>query len=337
MNIREGIERVIRRQNLNEEEMTVCMREIMDGKATDAQIASFITALRMKGETVEEISGAVRVMREKCIKINPSSRVVLDTCGTGGDAQHTVNISTISAFVCAGAGITVAKHGNRSVSSKCGSADVLKELGVNIEAPPEIAERCLNEIGIAFIFAPLYHPAMKFAIGPRREIGIRTIFNILGPLTNPAGAKFQLLGVYDPSLTDTLAHVLKRFESTRAMVVHGDGLDEITITGITKVSELKEKKVLNYIIDPERFGFKRYPVSALKGGDPQENAKIMLRVLQGEDGPATHATLLNAGAGIMIGGLAEDMKEGIERAKESIKSGKALEKLKKLIELTGIK
>ncbi len=337
MNIKEGIEKVTGRQNLTEEEMIDCMREIMEGNATPAQIASFITALRMKGETVDEITGAVRVMREKCIRIKPTSEVILDTCGTGGDSQHTANISTISAFVAAGAGITVAKHGNRSVSSRCGSADVLKELNVNIETTPEVTERCLNEIGIAFIFAPLFHPAMKHAIGPRREIGIRTIFNILGPLTNPAGAKFQLLGVYDPSLTDILALVLERFESKRAMVVHGDGLDEITITGTTKVSELKDGRVLNYLIDPQKFGLKRYPVDSIKGGDPAENAKIMLSVLRGEEGPVTDATLLNAGAAIMIAGMASDMKEGIERARESIKSGKALEKLNKLIEFTNQK
>lgn len=334
MNIKDGIEKIIKHQNLNEQEMTECMREIMEGKATPAQIASFITALRMKGETVDEITGAANVMREKCIKIKSESSVVLDTCGTGGDSAGTVNISTISAFVVAGAGIAVAKHGNRSVSSKCGSADVLKELKVNIETKPEVAERCLNEIGITFIFAPLFHPAMKHAIGPRREIGIRTIFNILGPLTNPAGAKYQLLGVYDPSLTDILAHVLQRFGSKHAMVVHGDGLDEITITGTTKVSELKDGKVLNYIIDPEKFGLRKYPLSSIKGGEPTENAKTMLNVLKGEDGPVTDATLLNAGAAIMIAGVAENIKEGIERAKESIKSGKALEKLNKLIQLT---
>lgn len=337
MNIKEGIEKITKRQNLNEEEMIECMREIMDGKATSAQIASFITALRMKGETVDEITGAVKVMREKCIRIKSLSNVVLDTCGTGGDSAHTANISTISAFVAAGAGITVAKHGNRSVSSRCGSADVLKELNVNIEATPEVIERCLNEIGIAFIFAPLFHPAMKYAIGPRREIGIRTIFNLLGPLTNPAGAKFQLLGVYDPSLTDTIARVLQRFDSERAMVVHGEGLDEITVTGATKVSELKNGNVLNYLIDPTKFGLKKYPLYSIKGGEPAENARIMLGVLKGEESPVFYATLLNAGAAIMIAGVAEDIKEGIERATESIKSGKALEKLNKLIELTNKK
>lgn len=337
MNIKEGIEKIIKRQNLNEQEMIECMREIMDGKATPAQIASFITALRMKGETVDEITGAAKVMREKCIRIKPLSRVVLDTCGTGGDSAHTANISTISAFVAAGAGIAVAKHGNRSVSSRCGSADVLKELKVNIETTPEVTERCLNEIGITFIFAPLFHPAMKHAIGPRREIGIRTLFNILGPLTNPAGAKFQLLGVYDPSLTDTLARVLQRFESKRAMVVHGDSLDEITITGTTKVSELKDGNVLNYLIDPEKSGLKKYPLASIKGGEPVENAKIMLSVLKGEEGPVADATLFNAGAAIMIAGVASDIKEGIEKARESIKSGKALEKLDKLIRLTNQK
>jgi len=334
MDIKEGIEKIVLRQNLTESEMSDCMREIMDGRATQAQIAAFITALRMKGETVDEISGAVRVMREKSIKIHTEQKVVLDTCGTGGDSAHTANISTISAFVASGAGITVAKHGNRSVSSRCGSADVLKALGVNIEASPEIVERCLNEIGIAFIFAPIFHPAMKHAIGPRREIGIRTIFNILGPLTNPAGARFQLLGVYDPGLTDVLAMVLQRFGSERAMVVHGDGLDEISISGNTKVSELKDGKVQNYLLDPERYGFKKRPIVSIKGGEPEENAKIMLSVLRGEESPVYDATLMNAGAAIMIAGRANNFKEGIEMAKESIRSGKAMEKLNKLIQFT---
>lgn len=334
MDIKTGIEKIVRRENLTEDEMAWIMGEIMDGKATPAQIASFITALRMKGERVDEITGAVRVMREKCIKIKPKDDHVLDTCGTGGDSSHTVNISTISAIVAAGAGITVAKHGNRSVSSKCGSADVLVELGVKIDLPPERVEKCLNEIGIAFIYAPLFHPAMKHAIGPRREIGIRTIFNILGPLTNPAGAKYQLLGVYNPNLTDTIAIVLSRFKSLRAMVVHGDGLDELTISGVSKVSELKDGRVTNYILDPESYGIKKSSIDKIKGGEPAENAKIFLGVLKGEEGPVFDAVLLNAGAAIMIAGAAGDIKEGIERARESIKSGKALQKLTDLIRFT---
>jgi len=337
MTIREAIAKVALFESLSSSEMTAVMHEIMDGVATPSQVASFVTALRMKGETVDEIVGAVTVMREKCVRIRPAHPVVLDTCGTGGDSANTVNISTISAVVAAGAGVMVAKHGNRAVSSRCGSADVLKELGVNIECPPDIVERCINEIGIGFIFAPLFHPAMKHAIGPRREIGIRTIFNILGPLTNPAGARYQLLGVYDSKLTGILAEVLRRFDSERAIVVNGDGLDEITITGRTEISELKNGKVNSYSVSPVDFGIKEQSLSALAGGDPAYNARIMLDTLRGEPGPIKDAVILNAGSALYVAGAAGDIKQGMEQAEGSIRSGRALLKLNQMVQLTNKK
>ncbi|OGW55550.1 MAG: anthranilate phosphoribosyltransferase, partial [Nitrospirae bacterium RIFCSPHIGHO2_02_FULL_42_12] len=247
--IKEAITKLVEKTDLTGVETETVMEEIMSGLATQAQIASFLTALRIKGETVEEITGAARVMRSKATRINVAAHNIVDTCGTGGDRSHTFNISTSAAFVVAGAGVTVAKHGNRSVSSACGSADVLKALGVNIDIQPERVEKCVNEIGIGFLFAPVHHPAMRYAIGPRQEIGIRTMFNILGPLTNPAGASCQIIGVYSAHLTETLAHVLLNLGSTHCMVVHGsDGLDEITITGETRVSEGRKGKVRTYQI-----------------------------------------------------------------------------------------
>jgi len=309
---------------------------IMSGDATPAQISAFITGLRLKGETVEEISGCARVMREKALTIRtPEGRMVVDTCGTGGDKSNTFNISTAAALIAAGAEITVAKHGNRSVSSRCGSADVLRELGVNIMAPPEVMEKCLDEIGIAFLFAPLLHSAMKHAIGPRREIGIRTIFNTLGPLSNPASAPIQLLGVYSEALTGTLARVLGDLGSERAWVVHGgDGLDEITLTTGTVVSELKDGEVRTFRISPDQVGLSPCRPDELKGGEPVENARIILDILEGKSGPKRDVAVLNAGAVIMLGGGADDLAAGIEKARESIDSGQAREKLEKLREMT---
>jgi len=252
--IKEGIAKAVRGEDLRESEMTAVMTEVMEGAATPAQIAAFMTALRIKGETVEEVTGAARVMRQKATRIDARSSVVVDTCGTGGDGSNTFNISTTAAFVVAAAGLIVAKHGNRAVSSGCGSADVLEALGVNIDAGPEIVEECLHEIGIGFLFAPKLHGAMKYAIGPRREIGIRTIFNMLGPLTNPAGATSQLIGVYDPRLTEMFAGVLRNLGARRAFIVHGaDGLDEATVTGATRVSELKDGMITTYNIDPQEL------------------------------------------------------------------------------------
>jgi len=333
--IKEAISKVIQNQNLTQDETVTVMNEIMSGQASDAQIASFITALRMKGETVDEITGGALVMREKVTKINVEGDVV-DTCGTGGDGLHTFNISTISAFVVAGCGIKVAKHGNKSVSSKCGSADLLIGFGVNIEVPPEIIEKCIKNVGIGFLFAPKLHLAMKYAIGPRREIGIRTIFNILGPLTNPAGAKRQLLGVYDEKLTEPLANVLKNLGSKRVFVVHGEeGLDEVSICGRTKISELKENgEISTYWITPEDFGMSRATIDKIKGGDTQKNIDLTLQVLKGRDGALRDVILLNSAFGIMAGGKANTVEEGIELAAKSIDSGKALEKLERLKELT---
>jgi len=331
MTIKEAISRAVSSTDLTEEEMSAVMREIMTGSATEAQISSFITALRIKGETVGEITGAARVMREKATRIKAPTGNVIDTCGTGGDASMTFNISTASAFVAAGAGAIVAKHGNRSVSSRSGSADVLKALGVNIEAKAEKVEECLAEAGIGFLFAPLLHGAMKYAAPVRRDIGIRTIFNILGPLTNPAGASRQLLGVYDPALTDTMAKVLFNLGSEHAFVVSGeDGLDEITLTGETRVTELKDGVVRTYHIRPEEFGFERCAPDDLKGGDPEKNAAIILKVLGGKKGPSRDVVLLNSAAAVTAAGLCSSMAEGIALAHGSIDSGLALEKLENL-------
>lgn len=332
--IREAIARVVPGGNLSEKEAMEVANQMMTGEATPSQIASFITALRMKGETIEEITGFVRVMREKATKIKADTDVVVDTCGTGGDGAYSFNISTTAAFVIAGAGIKVAKHGNRSVSSKCGSADLLEKLGVNIEIPVERIEGCLREVGIAFLFAPLLHGAMKYAIGPRREIGIRTIFNILGPLTNPAGARYQVLGVYDPDLTEPLAYVLKNLGSEHALLVHGmDGLDEITLTTESRISELVGGEVKTYLIRPEEFGLTPCNPSDLKGGEAGENARIFLDVLDGRPGPCRDVVLLNAAAGIVAAG-AENLSAGIEIARESIDSGLARQKLESLKEYT---
>ncbi len=347
--IREAIEKVVKKIDLSEGEMREVFEEIMSGRATDAQIGAFVTALRMKGETVDEITAAARVMREKSIKIHVGKKLVdidrddinideetiVDTCGTGGSGTNTFNISTTVAFVIAGCGIKVAKHGNRAASSQCGSADVLEVLGVSLETSPDSVERCIREIGIGFIYAPLFHGAMKYAIKPRKEIGIRTIFNILGPLSNPAGATGQVLGVYDAKLTEIMALVLKNLGTKRAFVVHGmDTLDEITITGKTKVTELKNGRIRTYYMTPERFGIKRARLEDIKGGDARENAQIVLSVLKGERGPKRDIVLLNSSAALVCGLKARDIKEGIATAEKSIDSGMAIEKLNRLIEYT---
>lgn len=322
--------------SLNEEVAGGTMTQIMEGEATQAQIGAFLTALRLKGETVEEITAFARVMRSKVTVVEYATPgEVLDTCGTGGDGSGSFNISTAAAFVAAGAGIPVAKHGNRSVSSLCGSADLLKELGVNIEAGPQTALRCLDEAGICFIFAPLFHPAMKHAIGPRREIGIRTVFNILGPLTNPAGAKYQLLGVYSRELTGKLAGVLGKLGSKKAYVVHGHGnLDEISISGPTRVSELQKGRIKNYSVKPEDFDFKPRAVEAIRGGDAATNSLILKEVLKSKQSPYREAVLLNAGAAISAFKEKLSIAQGVELAVDSIDSGKALQKLEALIELS---
>ena len=333
--IREAIRTVADGNDLTRAQATATMDAIMSGEATGAQIGCLLTALRLKKETVEEITGFATVMRDKVTRIAHSAPSVVDTCGTGGDGLHTFNISTIAAFVAAGAGAVVAKHGNRSVSSACGSADVLKALGVNIEAPVEIVERCLDEIGIGFLYAPLLHKAMKYAIGPRRQIGIRTVFNILGPLTNPAGAAAQLLGVYDAALTETLAHVLKELGSTRVFVVHGDdGQDEISLTGPTRVSELRDGAVTSYTITPEQFDMPRVPIEKLVGSNPEQNAGIAQEILAGKKGPHRDAVVLNAGAAIAAAGLADDIAAGIAKAADALDTGAAAAKLDALVTLT---
>ena len=334
--IREAIAKIIDRQNLSEKEMVGVMDEIMSGNATQAQIGSFITALRMKGETIDEIAGAARVMRDKATKVDAADpgEILVDTVGTGGDASGTFNVSTTSSFVVAGAGVPVAKHGNRSVSSHCGSADVLEALGVDLSLSAEQIGQCVREIGIGFMFAPMLHGAMKHAIGPRREIGIRTVFNILGPLTNPANANVYLLGVYDPDLIEKMAHVLARFEVKRALVVCGEGnIDEITITGETSVADLADGKVTTYTIKPEDVGLSRASLADIKGGETAEISASQLRsVLQGVKGPCLDMVLFNAGAVLMAAGKATDLQAGVDLARRTVESGAAMEKLDALIE-----
>jgi anthranilate phosphoribosyltransferase len=331
--IREAIVGIVRGEDLREEQMMSVMTEVMEGTATPAQIAAFMTALRLKGETVEEVTGAARIMRQKATRIDARASVVVDTCGTGGDGRNTFNISTTAAFVVAAAGLTVAKHGNRAVSSGCGSADVLEALGVKIDAAPEIVEECLQEIGIGFLFAPRLHGAMKYAIGPRREIGIRTIFNMLGPLTNPAGATAQLIGVYEPKLTEMFAGVLRNLGTKRAFVVHGaDGLDEATVTGETRVSELKDGLIATYNLDPVELFGELSPPEALRGGDAEANARITMEILGGEGGPRRRICVLNAALAIVAGGRARTIREGIAVAEGCIDSGDAHKKLQALIE-----
>lgn len=349
MKIKEAIAKVVRGVDLTEEEMKSAMGEIMAGKATDAQIGSFVTALRIKGETVDEITGAARIMIEKSRKIrlnnhlvnldrdeiNVEEETILDTCGTGGDGTHTFNVSTATAFVAAGAGVRVAKHGNRAVSSLCGSADVLANLGVNLDVNDACVESCIREIGIGFLYAPLYHGAMKHAAGPRQEIGLRTIFNLIGPLANPAGANAQVLGVYDQALTDKMAHVLKRLGTREAFVVCGEGTyDEISICGPTRVSHLKNEQVETFEITPETYGFKRAAPEAVRGGNARENAAIISEILDGRRGPKRDMVLLNAAAAFVAVGMDGDFREGVERAEDSIDSGRAMTKLENLITFT---
>jgi anthranilate phosphoribosyltransferase len=347
--IKEAILKVVERQDLSEDEMVSVMDEIMSGEATPALIGSFITALRMKGETIDEITGAARVMRRKATliplksrpvgidhdDINIDTETILDTCGTGGDSTNTFNISTTCAFVAAGAGLRVAKHGNRAVSSCSGSADVLMSLGVNIELSPEDVGKCVDEVGIGFLYAPLLHSAMKHAIGPRREIGIRTIFNVLGPLTNPARATAQVVGVYEADLTEKMAHVLYNLGARAGMVVHGmDELDEITVTRESRISEINAHGVHTSILDPRDYGFTLADAEDLRGGTSEENAEITRSVLMGRKGAKRDIVLLNAGAAIYVGGGAGSLKDGIDAAAKSIDSGAAMKKLEELIKLS---
>ncbi len=334
--IKDAIKKVADNQDLTRAEAAQTMDTIMKGEATPSQIAAFITALRMKGETSDEITGCAAKMREHATNIHPRQKDLVDTCGTGGDVSGTFNISTVSAIVTAGAGIPVAKHGNRSVSSRCGSADVLEALGVKIDLGPKQVEACIDQVGIGFIFAPNFHKAMRFAMPSRREIGIRTVFNILGPLTNPAGASAQVLGVFKAELTGIMAKVLGNLGVKQALVVHGeDGLDEISISDKTRISHLKDGKVKNYTVKPEDFGVKPAKRKDIQGGSARDNAGIALKILKGEDkGPKRDVVLINAAAAILAGGKAKNLKEGFKKAAESIDSGAAAKKLAEFIAFT---
>lgn len=333
--MQDKLHKVVDGQDLSEEEMIEVMTQVMEGKVDRSFLGAFLTALRMKGESVSEISGAARVMREKAETLNISGDGAVDTCGTGGDGADTFNISTTAAFVVAGAGIVVAKHGNRAVSSRAGSADVLKSLGVNIEADKAVVEECLKSAGIGFLFAPHMHKAMKHAADVRRELGFRTLFNLLGPLTNPAGVKAQIVGVFDAKWTAPLAHVLKNLGSQRAFVVHGeDGLDEITLTGPTSIAELNEGEVNEYSLDPSDLGLDYCSDQDLKGGSADDNAKILRELLDGAGGPKRDIVLLNAAAAITAGGKADSIKQGFEVARKSIDSGAARQKLKDLCRIS---
>ncbi len=338
MSLQQALSKVLGGSDLTRGEAREAMKDLMSGRAKPTQIAAFLVALRMKGETVEEVTAFAEVMREFAIRVEPEvDRAMMDTCGTGGDRIKTFNVSTCAAFVVAAAGIPVAKHGNRSVTSKAGSADVLEVLGARISLEPAEVKSSIERIGFGFIFAPKFHPAMRYATPVRRELGVRTVFNILGPLTNPAFVKTQLLGVYDAALTEKVAQVLQRLGCERAMVVHGlDGLDEISTLGPTKISELRNGRVESYVVQVEDFGIRRAKPSELLGGNAEENAKILLRILRGQErGARRDIVLLNAGAALKVGGLVKDIKEGLEVASQLIDSGKAYQKLVEFLTETG--
>jgi len=347
--IKECIAKVVRGKDLSEKETEMAMDEILSGKATSAQISSFLTALRMKGETVDEITGAARAVRARAIKmqltnhmvnidrdeINVEDETILDTCGTGGDGTNTFNVSTATALVVAAGGIKVAKHGQRTESNHCGSANVLEVLGLELDISRTDAERCIHEVGIGFLYAPLFYGAMKYPAGPRREIGIRTIFNLLGPLTNPARATAQILGVYDSDLTEKMAQVLKRLGTREAFVVCGEGtFDEISICGPTRVSHLKDGEISTFDITPEEYGFEKAKPEEIRGGDAKENAQIIRDILEGQRGPKRDMVLLNAGAAFVATGFDLNLEQGIEKARYAIDSGRAKEKLQSLVSFT---
>src|SRR5262247_2561827 len=344
--ITEAIRVLVDRRDLTRIEAAAAMEAIMSGAATNVQIAAFLTALRMKGETVEELIGFAQVMREKVARVPASGEVtasltstdremLIDTCGTGGDASGTFNVSTATAFVVAGAGLKVAKHGNRSVSSLCGSADVVETLGISLDLTPAKVARCVDEVGIGFLYAPLLHTAMKHVMAARREMGIRTVFNMLGPLTNPAGANAQVIGVYSPTLTEPLARVLGELGTVRAFVVHGaDGLDEISNTGVNRISEVRDGSVRTFSLAPEDFGLPHATIAELRGGDREQNAAIICEIFAGAPGPRRDIVLMNAAAALVVGGAAQDFKDGVAIAARSIDSGAATKRLDALIELS---
>ncbi len=336
--IKESIEKAASGQNICETEMMDTMNQIMEGEATPAQIGALLIALRIKGETVAEITAAAKVMRSKSTRIPLSEAItepLVDTCGTGGDCANTFNVSTTSAFVVAGAGVKVAKHGNRSVSSKCGSADLMEELGLPLDLTPEQVGMCIDQVGLGFLYAPALHGAMKYAIGPRREIGLRTIFNVIGPLTNPAGAGVQVMGVYSPELVEPIGHVLANLGAQSAFVVHGHGgLDEISLSGPTVAARVKDGRVTLEHLNPEELGLKSQVNGGIKGGDPKKNAGITMSVLNGEAGSHRDITVFNAAAALVAAGLAQDFKQGMALASDSIDSGRAMAKLSGLIEFS---
>lgn len=335
MNIQNAIQSVIDKRNLSNDEMGNVMQNIMTGECTDPQIAGFLVGLRSKGETVEEITAAAQVMRQLASHVHINQENLIDTCGTGGDGSNTFNISTTAAFVVAAAGANVAKHGNRSISSKSGSADVLEAAGVKLELTPEQVAQCVEKIGIGFMFAPMHHSAMKHAIGPRRELGVRTLFNVLGPLTNPAGAKRQVMGVFSHDWLETLANVLKNLGSEQVMIVHSDdGMDEISISAPTNIAELKDGEINVYKIEPEQFKLPRSDINTLAVETVEDSLKLMHAVLENKGGPTQDIVLLNAGAAIYTAGITETLVSGIESAKQIIKNGSARFKLNELVELS---
>ncbi|MBI2886546.1 MAG: anthranilate phosphoribosyltransferase [Chloroflexi bacterium] len=332
--IREAIELLVNKRDMTLEQAAQVMEEIMTGEATPAQFGAFVVALRLKGETADEIAGMARVMREKAHRVHYAEALV-DTCGTGGDASGSFNVSTAAAFVAAGAGLKVAKHGNRAMSSQCGSADVLEALGVKIELTPDQVRHCLDEVGMGFMFAPAFHPAMRFAAGPRREIGIRTVFNILGPLTNPAGVTHQVLGVAEGSLGPKMAAVLQRLGSAHALVAHSsDGLDEISICAPTQIWELQGGRIREYSLDPVDLGLRLGSSDTIKGGSAQENAAKLRRILSEEGGPLQDMVLLNAAAALVVGDKATDLTQGLAQARQAIASGEALRRVDRLIQVS---
>ncbi len=332
--IREAIQTLVSGKSLSMEEAASVMEEIMGGEVTPAQFGAFVTALRLKGETVDEIAGLAKVMRAKAVRVMVADPVI-DVVGTGGDGLNTFNISTVTAFVVAGAGLKVAKHGNRAASSQCGAADVLEALGVKFDLTAEQVQQCIEKVGMGFMFAPAFHPAMKYAAAPRREIGIRTVFNILGPLTNPAGARAYLLGIADGSLVEKLALVLRGLGCNHALVVHGeDGLDEITITGKTQVCELKDSRIESYSVSPEDFGLPRASLDSLRGGTADKNAILLRNILAGAVGPQRDVVLMNAAAALVAGDRVETLQQGVDLAREALDSDRAIDKLEQLIKFT---
>ncbi len=337
MDMQSALKAVTEHQNLSADEMATVMRLIMTGEATPAQVGGFLIGLRMKGETVEEVAAAARVMRDLSTRVEVDTEHLVDTCGTGGDASGSFNISTASAFVVAAAGARVAKHGNRSVSSKSGSADVLEAAGVNLDVTPEQVAACVNDIGVGFMFAPMHHSAMKHAIGPRREMAVRTIFNVLGPLTNPAGAPNQVLGVFSNDWVEPLVRVLQQLGSKHVLVVHADdGLDEISIGSTTHIAELKDGEITSYDVQPEDFGMQRADLAAIRAEDAADSLRIIRSVLANEEGPAKDIVCLNAGAAIYAAGMADSLAEGVGLARQVIASGDAADKLEQLVAATNI-